>query len=50
MLMTYQVPNQVDSAAPKIKRKREKVMIILVDKKAFDKVQYNLWRGGETSQ
>lgn len=42
--MTCQVPNQVDSAAPKTKIKREKVMIILVDKKAFDKVQYNLWK------
>ena len=46
--MTCQVPNQVDSAAPKIKRKREKVMIILVDKKAFDKVQYNLWEKNKT--
>lgn len=33
------VSNQVDSTAPqKPKIKREKVMIILVDKKAFDKV------------
>lgn len=36
-------PYQVDSTAPKTKIKREKVMIILVDKKAVDKVQYNLW-------
>ena len=44
-------PNQVDSTAPKTKKKkkkkkkreREKAMVILVDKKAVDKVQYNLW-------
>lgn len=46
--MTCQVPNQVDSTAPKTKIKREKVMIILVDKKAFDKVQYNLWEKNKT--